>query len=505
MAFHNVLASAPGFAYDDCHLDAGWQTFRPPEFLLPTFGENLRKQREQRGLSLDAISTITKISPRMLRAIEEEHFEQLPGGVFNKGFVRAYARLVGLDEDEAVSDYLAALRESQIQSQTILPNFRNSTTENAEEDEADRRRINTDAGVTHLRNRDHAASPRVDRAINNHSIDPPPDRRLHQEDRRKDARRSDDREARPQNRSNLDPNSDGPSSHDPSSQDPNNKDLDSGDRISRDRVSRDQSSEVRSNGDHSQPAVDEYVPAPPLSFLNLTSPPPNRPIEEVSRPPVNEPDGRAHPVPWGKLAAALLVITLILAFWTLRRRNQTSEAAQPLTSASVPSSMESAAAPATSPTAVPALVSAKPTPAATRGNRPPVSMAAATAAPVAAATAVPADADVNPAVPKPRSHVVAPKAPRAFTLLIRADQTSWVSIIADGQPVARETLIAPANTSVRANHDITVRAGNAAGISFMLDGKDIPAQGSPGEVRTFTFDATGLRSSAAAQPTNPAP
>ncbi|MFY9947237.1 MAG: helix-turn-helix domain-containing protein [Candidatus Sulfotelmatobacter sp.] len=494
MGFHNVLASAPAFAYDDCHLDAGWQTFRPPEFLLPTFGENLRKQREQRGLSLDAISTITKISPRMLRAIEEEHFEQLPGGVFNKGFVRAYARLVGLDEDEAVSDYLAALRESQIQSQTILPNFRNSTTETAEDDE-DRRRINTDAGGTHLRNRDHAASARVDRAINNHSIDPPPDRRLHQEDRRKEARRSDDREARPQNHSNLDPNS-----HDPSSQDPSNKDLDS-----RVPIGRDQSGEVRANGDHPQPTVDGYVPAPPLSFLNLTSTPSSRPIEEVSRPLVNEPDGRTHPVPWGKLAAALLVITLILAFWTLRRRNQTSEAAQPLTSSSVPSSTESATSRAPVSTAVPTAVSAKPTPAATHGNRPPVSTAAATAAPVAAAAAVPADADVNPPVPKPRSQVVAPKPPRAFTLLIRADQTSWVSIIADGQPVAKETLIAPANTSVRANHDITVRAGNAAGISFMLDGKEIPAQGSPGEVRTFTFDATGLRSSAVAQPTNPTP
>ncbi len=495
MAFHNVLASAPGFAYDDCHLDAGWQTFRPPEFLLPTFGENLRKQREQRGLSLDAISTITKISPRMLRAIEEEHFEQLPGGVFNKGFVRAYARLVGLDEDEAVSDYLAALRESQIQSQTILPNFRNSTTETAEEDEEDRRRINTDAGVTHLRNRDHAASPRVDRVINKRSIDPPPDRRLHQEDRRKDARRSDDRETRPQTLSNVHPNS-----HGASSQDPNNNDLDSGNQIS-----RDQSSEVRSNGDHPQPAVDEYVPTPPLSFLNLTSTAPDRPIEANSRPHVNEPDGPSHPVPWGKLAAALLVITLILAFWTLRRRNQTSAAVQPLTSASLPSSTESATSPAAVSPAVPAPVSAKPTPAATHGNRPPVSTAAATAAPVAAAAAVPADADVNPPVPKPRSQVVAPKPPHAFTLLIRADQTSWVSIIADGQPIARETLIAPANTSVRANHDITVRAGNAAGISFMLDGKEIPVQGSPGEVRTFTFDATGLRSSAPAQPTNPAP
>ena len=61
-------------------------------YAVGEFGEKLRKHREQRGIALDAISNTTKISTRMLRAIEEEHFDQLPGGVFNKGFVRAYAR-----------------------------------------------------------------------------------------------------------------------------------------------------------------------------------------------------------------------------------------------------------------------------------------------------------------------------------------------------------------------------------------------------------------------------
>ncbi|MGA7170523.1 MAG: helix-turn-helix transcriptional regulator, partial [Candidatus Sulfotelmatobacter sp.] len=97
---------------------------------MGSFGEKLRRQRELRGLSLEAISTTTKIGTRMLRAIEDEHFDQLPGGVFNKGFVRAYARQVGLDEEEAVTDYLTALRESQIQSQNLLPNFRNGRSAN---------------------------------------------------------------------------------------------------------------------------------------------------------------------------------------------------------------------------------------------------------------------------------------------------------------------------------------------------------------------------------------
>ena len=80
-----------------------------------------------------------------------------------------------------------------------------------------------------------------------------------------------------------------------------------------------------------------------------------------------------------------------------------------------------------------------------------------------------------------------------FTLLIRAAETSWVSIVADGKPVARETLIAPAHTSVRATHEIVVKAGNAAGVSFLLNGKEIPAQGNEGEVKTYVFDGTAVR------------
>jgi Domain of unknown function (DUF4115) len=78
-------------------------------------------------------------------------------------------------------------------------------------------------------------------------------------------------------------------------------------------------------------------------------------------------------------------------------------------------------------------------------------------------------------------------------LLIRAEKTTWVSIVADGKPVARETLIAPAHTSVRASGEVIVKAGNAAGVSFQLNGKEIPAQGNEGEVRTYVFDATGFR------------
>ncbi len=85
---------------------------------MGSFGDRLRKEREQRSISLDDISLSTKIGTRMLRALEEEKFEQLPGGIFNKGFVRAYARHLGLDEEQAIADYMAALGESQIKAST---------------------------------------------------------------------------------------------------------------------------------------------------------------------------------------------------------------------------------------------------------------------------------------------------------------------------------------------------------------------------------------------------
>jgi cytoskeleton protein RodZ len=75
---------------------------------LPSFGEKLRQEREKRNITLEQISATTKIGTRMLQALEEDKFNQLPGGIFNKGFVRAYSRCVGLDEDQTVADYLQA-------------------------------------------------------------------------------------------------------------------------------------------------------------------------------------------------------------------------------------------------------------------------------------------------------------------------------------------------------------------------------------------------------------
>src|SRR5271170_3256847 len=57
----------------------------------------------------------------MLQALEENKFNQLPGGIFNKGFVRAYSRVLGLDEDQTVTEYLEASGEAPPVSTEIAP------------------------------------------------------------------------------------------------------------------------------------------------------------------------------------------------------------------------------------------------------------------------------------------------------------------------------------------------------------------------------------------------
>ena len=74
-----------------------------------TFGESLKREREMRGVTLDEISAATRIAKRFLQAIENEDWNQLPGGIFNRGFVRAVARYLGLDEENTVAEYTLAV------------------------------------------------------------------------------------------------------------------------------------------------------------------------------------------------------------------------------------------------------------------------------------------------------------------------------------------------------------------------------------------------------------
>ena len=76
-----------------------------------TIGEKLRLAREARGIALRDISEQTRISIRYLEAIETDDYRRLPGGIFNRSFIRAYAKFVSYDEHQALEDYARTLRE----------------------------------------------------------------------------------------------------------------------------------------------------------------------------------------------------------------------------------------------------------------------------------------------------------------------------------------------------------------------------------------------------------
>ena len=72
-------------------------------------GERLRAAREVKGLTLEQVAAQTRIPQRHLQTIETGDFSQLPGRTYAVGFVRTYAKTVGLDQDEAVATVRAEL------------------------------------------------------------------------------------------------------------------------------------------------------------------------------------------------------------------------------------------------------------------------------------------------------------------------------------------------------------------------------------------------------------
>ena len=356
------------------------------------FGEKFRKAREKKELSLDDVSNVTKISSRMLRAIEEEHFDDLPGGVFNKGFIRAYAKHLGLDSEEAVTDYLASLRQAQIDAQEVWDAQPSGPARSGSNGKA---RLKEAAKV--------APKPANGKAPAPVEIDELPELQL-----------------------------------------PRAQDVHS---------ARKEFAHQGSSG-----------------------------------------------TPWRIVLAAALVAGLGISLWV--RHSSRTHAADTSTT-----NLRSTPAQA----AVPALASA------------PV----AATSPLASEPAVSKEA-VDPTTPQPAAKSSAQPAPQpspdqrkvdssdvtvtnlakspskppqktalALSLVIRAAENSWVSVSADGQQVTEETLIAPAHTSIRAAREISVRVGNAAGVSFIFNGQEIAAQGAQAEVRNYTFDSDGMHTSSA--------
>jgi cytoskeleton protein RodZ len=85
---------------------------KPPETeSTAAFGDWLRRQREMREISLRDIADRTKISLRYLQAMEDDRFDLLPAPIFAKGFLREYARYVGLSPDEVVNHYLSVQQQ----------------------------------------------------------------------------------------------------------------------------------------------------------------------------------------------------------------------------------------------------------------------------------------------------------------------------------------------------------------------------------------------------------
>jgi cytoskeletal protein RodZ len=360
------------------------------------FGNRFRKAREKKELSLDDVSNVTKISARMLRAIEEEHFDQLPGGVFNKGFIRAYAKHLGIDPEEAVTDYLACLRQAQIDAQQVW--------------------VPAPAG------KPGSAQPF----------------------------------AGPERRRTVEP---------------------------------------------AKPAVKSPPPAQVEELPGLQLPRAEHVASQKEFVLKSE-----REIPWSILAIAAIVVALAVVLWIRRSHTgaaSTTPRAKSAPSTVAPSTPVADPEPPLNQPSNPAPVNHSATPATATSHTPQSAPSSATANHASTAatptsstdTSSGSDETTNDVTTRTFTKPVRPPAKSAatLTLVIRASETSWISVQADGQTVSQETLIAPAHASVHANLEIIAKIGNAAGVTFFWNGREIPANGAEAEVKTFIFDANGMR------------
>ncbi|HTT24883.1 MAG TPA: RodZ domain-containing protein [Candidatus Sulfotelmatobacter sp.] len=368
---------------------------------MSEFGDKFRKAREKRELSFDDVSNVTKISPRMLQAIEEEHFDQLPGGVFNRGFIRAYAKHLGMNSEDAVNDYLACLRQAQIDSH-----------------------LGWDTPKQPDRHESQAPTPPVPRPF--------------------------------------------------------------------------------------KPVAQPPVQVEELPELQLPR------IQDVRPPKKEYLRGPSQEIPWLRIAAAVCLLIAALLLWTRHSRSIKAARATPASisapAAQTPVTVAAAAppqaAPSSSPLAPPLAVPAPVAQATTQTAQPTPRADAPKSTPAPAATpATTASTDPDAVKVQKKGDVTirsfgataakpAEQSATRLTLVVRASENSWVSVTSDGQPLTQETLIAPAATSFHATREFVVRVGNAAGVSFLWNGEEIPPQGGEAEAKTLIFDAQGMHAAA---------
>jgi hypothetical protein len=90
--------------FSEISIDLGVETFR---------GKTLKQIRERIGIDLKTVSEQTKINTRILEWIEEEAIEKLPPLVYVKGFLKVYAKSLGLDPQKVIGDYLTLFTEKK--------------------------------------------------------------------------------------------------------------------------------------------------------------------------------------------------------------------------------------------------------------------------------------------------------------------------------------------------------------------------------------------------------
>jgi cytoskeletal protein RodZ len=87
---------------------------------MESIGRYLKKRRESRAMSVEEISRATRIPVLSIERLENDHFDDLPGEVFVRGFLKSYARAVALPMDEVLARYSASRRVAHVTPLPVL-------------------------------------------------------------------------------------------------------------------------------------------------------------------------------------------------------------------------------------------------------------------------------------------------------------------------------------------------------------------------------------------------
>ncbi len=85
------------------------------------FGRRLREQREQQRIPLDRIAASTKIKASLLAGLERGDVSGWPAGIFQRAFIREYARAIGLDPEPVVTEFVKIFADGKVESETQAP------------------------------------------------------------------------------------------------------------------------------------------------------------------------------------------------------------------------------------------------------------------------------------------------------------------------------------------------------------------------------------------------